>query len=180
MASTQAHDRRSRAAIAGHPLHPMLVAFPIAFLVGALASDLAFWSSGDLFWARASLWLLGAGLVMGSLAAIAGLVDFLSIRAARVGAVGWVHFIGNAAAMLLALWNLLQRVNGGPTAILPGGVILSALVVVIFLVTGWLGGELVFRYRIAAIEPESAAPMRPARGANVDRPGSGRRSGTHG
>ena len=180
MTSAQAHDRRSRAAIAGHPLHPLLVPFPIAFLVGALASDLAFWGSGDLFWARASEWLLGAGLVMGTLAAVAGLVDFLSIREARVGAVGWVHFLGNATAMLLALWNLVQRLNGDSTAILPGGVILSALVVAIFLVTGWLGGELVFRYRIAVIEPESAAPMRLEHGANVDRPSSNPRSGTHG
>jgi uncharacterized membrane protein len=180
MASSQAHDRRSRAAIAGHPLHPLLVPFPIAFLVGALASDLAFWGSGDPFWARASEWLLGAGLAMGTLAAVAGLVDFLSIREARVGAVGWVHFLGNATAMLLALWNLVQRLNGDATAILPGGVILSALVVAIFLVTGWLGGELVFRYRIAVIEPESTQPARQQSGANIDRPGSGPRSGTHG
>ncbi len=179
MASTSAHDRRSRAAVKGHPIHPMLVPFPIAFLVGALATDLAFSGTGDAFWSRASLWLIGAGLVMGSLAAVAGLVDFLSIREARIGAVGWVHFLGNGAAMLLALWNLLLRLEGAPSAIMPTGLILSALVVAIFLVTGWLGGELVFRYRIA-VQEEERAPMRSERGANLDAPRSGPRSGTHG
>ena len=57
----------STAAVAGHPIHPMLVVFPISFLVAVLASDLAFWGTNDPFWARASNWLLGAGVVMGSL-----------------------------------------------------------------------------------------------------------------
>ena len=65
------------AAIAGHPLHPLLVTLPIGFLIGAFLSDIAFYSTGDAFWARASAWLIGAGLVTGVLAAIAGLVDFL-------------------------------------------------------------------------------------------------------
>jgi uncharacterized membrane protein len=64
--------------ISGHPLHPMLIPFPVAFLVGALASDLAFWGTGDGFWARASVWLIGAAIVMALLAAIAGVTDFLS------------------------------------------------------------------------------------------------------
>jgi uncharacterized membrane protein len=179
MASARANDRHSRAAIAGHPIHPMLVPFPIAFLVGALASDLAFWGTGDPFWARASEWLLGAGLVMGSLAAVAGLIDFLSIREARAVAAGWVHFLGNATAMILALWNLVQRLTGDPTAILPGGLILSALVVVIFLVTGWLGGELVFRHRIGVRDADVPIPLGYS-GANVDSPRPGPRSGTHG
>ncbi|MBX6368656.1 MAG: hypothetical protein IRZ04_11785, partial [Rhodospirillales bacterium] len=62
----------SRAAIAGHPIHPMLVPFPIAFLVGALVVDLAFASTGDPFWARAGFWLLLAGIVTGAAAAVFG------------------------------------------------------------------------------------------------------------
>jgi uncharacterized membrane protein len=57
----------STAVIFGRPIHPMLVVFPIGFLVGALATDLAFWRTNDRFWARASEWLLGAGIVMASL-----------------------------------------------------------------------------------------------------------------
>ena len=85
---------RSTAAIFGHPIHPMLVVFPIGFLVGALATDLAFWGTSDPFWARASEWLLGAGIVMGALAAVAGLIEFVTISRVRSLAAGWVHFLG--------------------------------------------------------------------------------------
>jgi uncharacterized membrane protein len=148
----------STATIFGHPIHPMLVVFPIGFLVGALATDLAFWGTSDPFWARASEWLLGAGIVMGALAAVAGLIEFVTISRVRSLAVGWVHFLGNAAAILLSVWNLLHRMGSDPGAmVVPFGIILSAIVVVIFLVTGWLGGELVFRHRIGMIDEESDA-----------------------
>ena len=68
---------KSAANVAGHPLHPMLVGFPIAFFVTTFVSDLAFGQTGNAFWATASFWLLGAGLVTAALAALAGLVDFL-------------------------------------------------------------------------------------------------------
>jgi uncharacterized membrane protein len=143
---------RSTAAIGGHPIHPLLVPFPIAFLVGALLTDIVFWRTADLFWSRSSEWLIGAGLVMGALAAVAGLTDFLTISRVRSLAAGWVHFLGNAAALVLALWNLLRRTSGEPgAAVVPNGIILSAVVVAIFLVTGWLGGELVFRHRIGVV-----------------------------
>lgn len=149
MESSDDRGVSSTAAIAGHPIHPMLVVFPIGFLVGALGTDLAFWGTGDPFWARGSVWLLGAGVVMGLLAAVAGLIEFVTISRVRALVAGWVHFLGNAAALLLALWNLLQRTGSDPgAAVVPFGLILSAIVVFIFLVTGWLGGELVFRHRI--------------------------------
>ena len=77
---------RSTASIGGHPIHPMLIPFPIAFFVATLVCDLAFWRSGNGDWPAASLWLLGAGVVMALLAAIAGLIDLLGeprIRALR-------------------------------------------------------------------------------------------------
>lgn len=69
LATTPPQATRSAVAIASHPLHAIAVNFPIAYLTGGLASDLAFWWTGDPFWARVSLWLIGAGLVMGALAA---------------------------------------------------------------------------------------------------------------
>lgn len=153
----------STAAVAGHPIHPMLVVFPIAFLVAALATDLSFWGTNDPFWARASTWLLGAGVVMGVLAAVAGLIEFLTIRRVRSLAAGWIHFLGNAAAILLALANLLYRIDEGPGAgVLPFGLILSAVVVAILLVTGWLGGELVFRHRIGVSTVHVLPVIQPA------------------
>src|SRR5690606_29653844 len=80
-------------AVAGHPLHPMLVTFPIAFLLGAFASDLAFWLLRDPFWARMSVWLIGGGAAMGSLAGLSGTVELLSIAGIRRRAAAWNHFI---------------------------------------------------------------------------------------
>lgn len=155
---------RSTASINGHPIHPMLVPFPIAFLVGALATDLAFWGTGDHFWSTASMWLVGAGLVMGALAAVFGLTDFLTIARARTGSTGWIHFLGNLVAVVLALVSLLLRIGDPAAAVLPGGLVLSFFIVGILLVTGWMGGELAYRYKIGVIEeteerPEAAAAI---------------------
>jgi len=146
---------RSTLTIAGHPIHPMLVPFPIAFLVGTLASDLAFWATRDAFWARGALWLVAAGVVMGGLAASFGLVDFLTIERAR-GPTGWVHFLGNLVAVVLSLVSLILRAGNPEAAVLPTALILSVIVVGILLVTGWLGGELAYRFKIGVIEEEEA------------------------
>ena len=138
----------SRAAIAGHPIHPALIPFPIAFLIGVLASDLGYWWSADPFWARASLWLVGAGLVMGALAAVFGIVDFLTIGWAREHSAGWVHAIGNGAALALTLVSLLLRQSDAAAAVLPWGLALSALITLIIAVTGYTGGELAYRHMI--------------------------------
>jgi uncharacterized membrane protein len=66
---------RSTAQIAGHPIHPMLIPFPIACFVLTFLSDLAFYKTSNEFWATASLWLLGIGLIMAALAAVVGLID---------------------------------------------------------------------------------------------------------
>jgi uncharacterized membrane protein len=172
----------SRAAISGHPVHPMIVPFPIAFLVGALFADLAFLSSADLFWSRAAVWLLGAGVATGALAAGLGAIDFFSIARARSLAAGWMHFLGNGAALLLAGWNLVTRLGDAAAAVAPGGIILSLATTFILVVTGWLGGELAYRHRIgvmrsaesaaAAVEPgldPAYAGDRPAGDARLER-----------
>ena len=79
---------QSTAQIAGHPLHPMLIPFPVAFLVATLVCDLLFWNTGNSAWSTASLYLLGAALVMAALAAVAGLTDFRSIPVRTSSALG--------------------------------------------------------------------------------------------
>ena len=158
----------STAHIGGHPIHPMLIPFPIAFLVGALVSDLAFLATGNAFWAQASMWLLGAALVMAALAALAGLTDFLGDARIRAIPDAWQHFIGNVTAVVLALINLLLRFGqGAESAIRPWGLILSAVVVGILLFTGWKGWEMVYRHRVGvadqpAGETVSRTPRRAA------------------
>ena len=144
------------AAVVRHPIHPMLVIFPICFLVAALAADISFWQTNDPFWARSATWLLGAGVVMGVLVAVAGLIEFLTVSHRSLAA-GWIHFLGNATAILLTLANILYRVDEDPgAAVVPFGIILSAVVVAILLVTVCFGGELVPRPRVGAISDKKS------------------------
>jgi uncharacterized membrane protein len=139
----------STAQIAGHPIHPMLIPFPVAFLVATLVSDLVFLRTGNPGWATASLWLLGTALVMAALAAVAGLIDFFGDSRIRDLSAAWHHMIGNVIAVVLALINWYRRYTTAEPTIPSGGVVLSLLVVLILLYTGWRGWEMVYKHRVA-------------------------------
>ena len=139
----------STAQVAGHPIHPMLIPFPVAFLVATLVSDLIFLRTGNPGWATASLWLLGAALVMAALAAVTGLTDFLGDERIRDLSAAWHHMIGNVIAVVLALINWYRRYAATEPGIPSGGVVLSLLVVLILLYTGWRGWEMVYKHRVA-------------------------------
>jgi uncharacterized membrane protein len=145
---------RSTAAIAGHPIHAMLVPFPIACFTFALLTDIAYWQTSNLMWQRFSEWLLLAGLVFGVLAALAGATDFLSRREIRALRPAWPHAIGNAIVLVLAFLNNLVHAGDGWTAVVPWGLILSAATVLLLLVTGWLGGALVYRHGVGVSHHE--------------------------
>ena len=146
----------STARIGSHPLHPMLIPFPVAFLVGTLVSDLAFIGTGDGFWARASMWLTGAAIVMALLAALAGFVDFFGEAKIRQLNDAWYHMIGNLTAVTIALINCgLRYSQGAEAAIKPWGVVLSLVVVGILLFTGWKGWEMVYRHHVAVLDAPS-------------------------
>jgi uncharacterized membrane protein len=149
----------STAKIGNHPLHPMLIPFPVAFLVGAFVTDLAFIGTGDEFWSRASVWLIGAAIVMALLAAVAGFTDFLSEPRIRSLNDAWLHMVGNLAAVVLAAVNFGLRMSQGyATPIRGWGVALSLIVVLILLFTGWKGWEMVYRHRVAVTDaPEQLA-----------------------
>lgn len=134
-----------------HPLHPLIVTFPIAFLTGVLATDVIYWLVGDPFWARASFWLLIGGLVTGLLAAATGMADFLRIDRVREHSAGWAHMVGNVAALTLSAVNLWLRWNNQTGAILPTGIIISLFVATLLGVTGWYGAELIYRHKVAVI-----------------------------
>ena len=150
-----ASNPRSTFRFMGHPIHPTLVPFPIAFFIGAFLADLAYLKTADPFWATAAVWLLGAGLVGATLAAIAGLTDFLGEPRIRALGDAWMHMIGNVLVVLIELANLLLRL-GHPAAALPSpGVYLSGAAFLLLGFTGWKGGELVFRHRVGIAERES-------------------------
>lgn len=141
----------STVAIAKHPLHPLIVTFPIAFLTGALATDVVYWLTDDVFWARASFWLIAVGLATGLVAAVTGLADFLRIERVRQHSAGWIHLVGNVIALGLSIANFLLRLNNHAGAILPLGLILSLLVASLLGLTGWYGAELIYRHKVAVI-----------------------------
>lgn len=144
----ETEEIHSHATVAGHPIHPMLVVFPIAFLVGILITDVTFMFTRDLFWAQASYWLIIASIIGGILAALLGIVDFvLSSRIRRLRA-AWIHGFGNILIIILTIFNLLIRDNDVSEAIFPWGILLSAFIVVLLTVTGWYGGELVYKHAV--------------------------------
>jgi uncharacterized membrane protein len=127
---------RSTAQIGGHPIHPMLIPFPITCLVGAFVTDLIFLSTGDRGFATASHWLIGFGIGTALLAAVFGIIDYMGDdRIRRLGT---------------AIQHMMANVSAADVGSL--GVYLSGAVVLILLYSGWLGGELVYRHRVAVQE----------------------------
>jgi len=142
------HDHpRSTAKIGGHPIHPMLVPFPIVCFVGAFVADIFYVSNHAGGWATASNWLLGFGLGFAALAALTGLTDYMGDeRIRRLGA-ALQHMLANVTAVVLEIVNLLIRLSD-PSKIDSTGIILSGVTVLILLYSGWLGGELVYRHGV--------------------------------
>ncbi len=141
----------STVAILGHPIHPILVQFPIAFLVGATLSDVIYWFVRDSFWALAAYWLIIGGFVGGLAAALTGMLDFLRIERVRKRTAGWAHMVLNIIVMVLTLVNLLLRWNHPVSAVLPWGIIISLIAATALGISGWYGGELVYRHKISVI-----------------------------
>ena len=150
------NELRSTAAVNGHPIHPMLVPFPIVLFLGALATDVAFAVDGSAGWAEASEWLLGAGIAGALLAALAGFTDFFGNSRIREFRDAWLHMFANLAAVIVEVVNFLLRLSDERTA---GsvGLALSALVALILLFSGWKGGELVFRHGVGQARDDTLA-----------------------
>jgi uncharacterized membrane protein len=145
----------STAAIKSHPIHPMLVNFPLGLLYAVVAADVAFWWTGDPFWARGAFWLIAGGLAGGLAAALSGITDFVTIRYAREQVGGWSHFLSGITALSLATANLLWRWEDPAGAVLPWGLLLSFDTAVLLGFAGWLGGKLTFHHLIGSyIEEE--------------------------
>src|SRR5712692_3979606 len=104
---------RSTAQIAGRPIHPMLIPFPIAFFVATFVCDVVYWQTASAAWASAAIWLLGAGIVMAALPAIAGLADVLGDQRIRALNDAWWHAGGNVVVVLIEIYNWYARYEQG-------------------------------------------------------------------
>ncbi len=168
LAPNEVPDAPSKVAILGHPVHPMLVPIPIGLLVLLPITDLIYWANGDPFWARTSFVLAIAGLVTAGLAALAGLPEFLLVARARRTKAGWIHLVLNVGAVVLVVANVFLRLDDRAAAIVPTGALLSIVTALVLGVSGWFGGELVYRHRIG-LSNEPAAKDRPRRVARRTR-----------
>lgn len=140
---------RSRASFRGHPIHPALIPFPIAFLVGALAADVAGWLGDFADGAVLGWYLATAGLVMGLIAAIPGIID--AVYTVPPASSGKKRVVRHAAAALggLILFGIVWVLRGGP-GVQPEPVllVLEAAGAALLAMAGWMGGVLAFRNQI--------------------------------
>jgi|SRR5689334_17709522 uncharacterized membrane protein len=134
---------KSRAGIAGHPIHPMLVPFPIALWIFSLASDFIYlFGFGGPVWKDIALYTIVAGVGGGLAAAVPGYLDYRAITEPLTVKIAERHMIINVSLVLLFSINVLLRLSTGPHAIAP--VVLSVVGVAGLAISGWLGGELVY------------------------------------
>jgi uncharacterized membrane protein len=136
---------RSTAKIAGHPIHPMLVPFPIVCWIGALVTDIVYSRTALIMWSTFSAWLITVGLVFGGLAALFGLIDFFGDRRIRGSTIAIAHMVINLTVWVIELFNAFVHSRDAWTSVVPTGLTLSIISVVLLAVSGWLGGHLVYR-----------------------------------
>jgi uncharacterized membrane protein len=135
----------SQTKILGHPVHQILVAFPMGLLCTAALFDAVSVLTGDVMWSAVAFFMIGAGVVGGMLAAIFGLIDYVAIPAhTRAKRIASLH--GSSSVMVIILFTLSWWLRAAPLLRPPpialvcsfGGLALLGL-------AGWLGGELLNR-----------------------------------
>ena len=143
-------DVGSKVALVGHPLHVLMVHFPVAFVISTLGIDIFYWWTGDPFWMRVGIWSAGMAFWTGVGASIVGTAELLLVRGIRLHEASWSHAI--AAMTLVAIagasWGLRLT---DPVSILPHGLVLSVLASVMVGFAGWHGGKLVFDHGIGIL-----------------------------
>lgn len=167
----------SRAKVAGHPLHQMLIVFPLGLLATAAVFDVIYLAGGGSVWATVAFYLIAAGIIGGLVAAVPGVIDWTAIpRDTRAKYIGALHGAGNVVVIALfgASWLLREPTPAAPpwTAYL-----FSFLGAGIAIVTGWLGGELVDRLGVGVDDgahlnaPSSLSGLPASTGRTISVPG---------
>ncbi|MBB5398700.1 DUF2231 domain-containing protein [Paraburkholderia youngii] len=143
-------DKGSAVALVGHPIHVMMVHFPIAFVVATLGVDVIYWWTGDPFWVRAGLWAAGFAFWSGVAASVVGTAELLLVRGIRLKEASWSHAVAAMTLVALAAANWGVRLYY-PDEILPHGLVLSVLSSVMTGFAGWHGGKLVFDHGVGIL-----------------------------
>lgn len=140
------------ASIQKHPIHPMLIPFPIGLWIFSFICDMVYglrW--GDAFWKDMAFYSMAGGVIGALVAAVPGYLDYRSLTASDVQRIGRWHMVINLSLVILFVVNLWLRMDSEKTAILP--LILSLVGIAMLGISGWLGGELVYVHGVA-VEPE--------------------------
>ena len=147
----------SKASIAGHPIHPMLIPFPIALWATSFVVDVLFYFVRHPTLLVMAKFMLAAGCIAAIVAAIFGIIDWLAIKNGEVKRVANWHARLNVAALVVFAISLFLRMGSysdlvGRRLTIP--FFLSFVGVILITISGWLGGELVFRYGIGQTRNE--------------------------
>ena len=146
-------DVGSAVALVGHPIHVMMVHFPIAFVIATLGVDVFYWWSGDAFWVRVGLWSAGIAFWTGVGASAVGIAELLLVRGIRVLEASWSHAVAAMTLVAIAGANWGLRLID-PGEVLTHGLALSGLASVITGFAGWHGGKLVFDHGVGVLVSE--------------------------
>jgi uncharacterized membrane protein len=142
----------STASIKGHPLHAMLIPLPIGLWIFSIISDLIFkFGYGGAVWNDVALYTLGGGTIGALIAAVPGFLDFTDINNPKTRTIAIWHMRINLAAVVLYAVNFWLRMHRAPGDNLP--IVLSVVGIVLIMISGWLGGELVYVRGVAVKQP---------------------------
>ncbi len=154
---------RAKANIGGHPIHPLLVAIPIGLWIFSLVADLIFVWRGNPAWEYVAFYTLAGGCVGALLAAVFGLIDLLGITDTQAFRTGLMHAGCTVASLVIFAASFYLRTTGGLQITGAGSkipVVVSFIGIIVLLIAGWLGGELVFRYG-AGVDPTARINVEP-------------------
>ena len=141
------------ASVRNHPIHPMLIVFPIALFIFSLVCDVVYYAgSHNTFWKGVAFYAIAGGILGALLAAIPGFIDYLSIRDPRIKKIATTHMVLNLTVVALFIFNLGLRYNAPPNTDM-FAVILSVVSIVVMAVSGWLGGALVYEHYVGVETP---------------------------
>lgn len=147
---------RTPAQIAGHPIHPMLVTLPIGMWVFSLVADLIALRSGSPeIWQAAALYTMIGGILGALAAAVPGLIDLLSLRDAAIKGTAIKHMTLNLTIVALYVINAWLRIQGAASPNI--WLLLSIVAIALLLVSGWLGGKMVYEAGVAVHTDDTAA-----------------------